>query len=81
MTIVGPPNVITITLIDGGLGDDDGVANGTIDDQGGGGNPGAVGWETYPVSKARVLLPWIALLAAIAAGVSLLVLRRRRAQS
>ena len=40
-----------------------------------------VGWETYPVDKARVLLPWIALLAAIVAGASLLVLRHRRAQS
>ncbi|MGB5924805.1 MAG: hypothetical protein WBH01_01745 [Dehalococcoidia bacterium] len=40
-----------------------------------------VGWETYPVNKVRVLLPWIALLAAIVAGASLLVLRHRRAQS
>jgi hypothetical protein len=40
-----------------------------------------VGWETYPINKVRVLLPWIALLAAIAAGVSMLVLRRGRAQS
>jgi len=37
----------------------------------------AVGWETYPVNKLRVLLPWIALLAAIIAGASLLVLRQR----
>jgi uncharacterized repeat protein (TIGR01451 family) len=37
-----------------------------------------VGWETYPVNKVRVLLPWIGLLAAIIAGASLLVLRRRR---
>lgn len=37
-----------------------------------------VGWETYPVNKMRVLLPWIGLLAAIIAGASLLVLRRRR---
>jgi hypothetical protein len=81
MTIVGPPNVIRITLQDGGLGDDDGAANGVIVDQGGSGNPGAVGWETYPISKVRVLLPWIALLAAIVAGASLLVLRRRRVQS
>jgi hypothetical protein len=40
-----------------------------------------VGWETYPINKVRVLLPWIALLAAIIAGASLLVLRHRRAQS
>jgi len=37
-----------------------------------------VGWETYPVNKMRVLLPWIGLLGAIIAGASLLVLRRRR---
>jgi hypothetical protein len=77
MTIVGPPNVIRITLVDGGLGDDDQTVNGVIVDQGG---PitGPVGWETHPVSKMRVLLPWIALLAAIAAGASLLVIKRRR---
>jgi hypothetical protein len=43
--------------------------------------PQVVGWETYPVDKVRVLLPWIALLAAIMVGASLLVLRHRRAQS
>lgn len=37
-----------------------------------------IGWETYPISKARVLLPWIALGVVIAAGTSLLALRRRR---
>ena len=37
-----------------------------------------VGWDTYPVNKVRVLLPWIGLLGAIIAGASLLVLRRRR---
>jgi len=78
MTVVGPPNVITITLVDGGLGDDDGLANGVIVDQGGPGG-GAVGWETYPTSKWRVLLPWIVLLVAIMAGASLLAVRRRRA--
>ena len=81
MTVVGPPNVIRITLVDGGLGDDDGLANGVIVDQGAPASGAAVGWETYPVSKVRVLLPWIALLAAIVAGASLLVLRRRRAQT
>jgi LPXTG-motif cell wall-anchored protein len=39
-----------------------------------------VGWETHPISKARVLAPWIALGIAIVAGASLLVIRRRRAQ-
>jgi hypothetical protein len=34
-------NVITITLVDGGLGDDDLTANGVIVDQGGPGNPPA----------------------------------------
>jgi hypothetical protein len=37
-----------------------------------------VGWETYPIDKVRVVLPWIALLPAIVAGAILLVLRRRR---
>jgi PKD repeat protein len=44
-------------------------------------SPPTVGWETYPINKVRVLLPWIALCAAIMVGVSLLVLRRRRAQT
>lgn len=49
------------------------------------GNPagagGAVGWETYPVNKVRVLLPWILLGISIIVGASLLMLRRRRAQT
>ena len=40
-------------------------------------HPTVVGWETYPVNKVRVLLPWIGLFGAIIAGASLLVLRRR----
>ena len=43
--------------------------------------PPTVGWETYPINKVRVLLPWVALLTAIIVGVSLLVLRHRRAHS
>ncbi len=43
------------------------------------GGPIAVGWEVYPTDKLAVLAPWVALLAAIAAGTSLLVRRRRRA--
>jgi len=74
-------NVITVALKDGRTPDDEDLTDGQITDQGGPGEPGAVGWETYPISKVRVFLPWIALLAVIAAGVSLLVLRRRRAQS
>jgi parallel beta-helix repeat protein len=73
-------NIITVTLRDNVSPDDEDLILTQITDQGGPA-PGAVGWETYPVSKARVLLPWIALLAAIAAGASLLVLRRRRTQS
>jgi hypothetical protein len=40
--------------------------------------PFTVGWETSPIDKLAVLAPWIALFAVIAAGASLLVLRRRR---
>jgi len=40
-----------------------------------------VGWEASPIDKPAVLAPWIALFAVIVAGVSLLVLRRRRTQS
>jgi hypothetical protein len=76
MTIVGPPNVIMITLVDGGLGDDDGVANGVIVDQGGPGS-GSVGWGPYPVNKTRVVLPWIGL-AVILAGVIAWYSRKRR---
>ena len=72
--------IMVISLTDGGSGDGDAVL-GQITDDGGPGNPGAVGWETRPINKVRVLLPWIALIAAIIAGVSLLVLRRRRAQT
>jgi hypothetical protein len=42
------------------------------------GGPFTVGWETSPIDKLAVLAPWIALFAVIAAGASLLVLRRRR---
>ena len=72
-------NIITVTLQDGGQGDEDAVL-GQITDDGGPGT-GAVGWETYPTNKVRVLLPWIVLGAAIIAGASLLVIKRRRAQS
>jgi len=74
-------NIITVTFTDGGPGDADGSPNGQITDDGGVGDPTPVGWETHPISKVRVLLPWIALFAAIAAGASLFVIRRRRAQS
>jgi hypothetical protein len=74
-------NFITVTLRDNVLPDDEDIVPGQITDQGGPGEPGAVGWDTYPISKVRVFLPWIALLVAIAAGASLMVLRRRRVQS
>ena len=74
-------NIVTVTLQDGVLpGDEDSIA-GQITDDGGPGNSGAVGWETYPINKVRVLLPWIALVGAIIAGLSLLVLGRRRSTS
>jgi len=40
-----------------------------------------VGWETCSISRVRVLLPWIALLAAIIVAVSLLVLRYRQTKN
>lgn len=74
-------NIIWVTLKDRQFpGDADGI-DGQITDPGGPGTGGAVGWETYSISKVRVLLPWIALVAAIMAGAILLGLRRRRAQS
>ena len=75
-------NVITITLVDGGLGDDNvGAPDGVIVDQGGPGIPTApVGGEAYPVNKLAILAPWIALAAAIIAGATIFM-RRRRAQN
>jgi len=74
-------NVITITLSDGGVGDDNVVApDGMIVDQGGPGLPVvAVGGEAYTVNKLAILAPWIALAAAIIAGATIFM-RRRRAQ-
>ena len=72
---------ITVTLTDNNPIHDEDPTVGYIVDQGGPGYGGTVGWETYPVNKVRVFLPWIALCAAIAAGVSLVAARRRRAQS
>ena len=71
------PRIITFTLTDGVYPGDEDTIPGQITDQGGPGNPGTVGWETYPISKARVMLPWVVLFAAIIAGTSLLMLRRR----
>jgi len=71
-------NLITVALKDGRTPDDEDTIPGQITDQGGPGGTGVVGWETYPINKARVLLPWIALLAAVVAGACLLALRWRR---
>jgi hypothetical protein len=38
-----------------------------------------LGGEAHPVNKLAILAPWIALAAAIIAGASLVMLRRRRA--
>jgi len=43
--------------------------------------PPPVGGEAYPVSKASVLAPWIAVGALVGGGISWYVLRRRKAQS
>jgi hypothetical protein len=72
-------NVITVTLQDGGAGDEDSVP-GQITDDGGPGWGLGVGWETQSVNKLAVMTPWLALLAAILAGAGLLVWRRRRVE-
>jgi uncharacterized repeat protein (TIGR01451 family) len=64
---------LTVTTVNGCTGVAD--ISVTVDPYG---PSGPVGWETQPINKVRVLLPWFALVAAIVAGVSLLVLRRRR---
>jgi len=74
-------NVITVTLQDGVFPGDEDTVSGQITDQGGPGNPSAVGWETYPISEAHVLLPWIAVLSAVVAGAGLLAVRRLRTRS
>jgi len=76
--------VITITLVDGGLGDNDGEENGAIVDQGGPGLlpplPPPVGGEAYPVNKLAISAPWIALAALLVGGISWLILRRCKTQ-
>jgi hypothetical protein len=70
-------NVLTLTLTDGGLGDDDSTQNGVIVDQGGPGYArAAVGGTVEPVSKSGILLPWIAGAMVLATG--LLLSARRR---
>lgn len=66
-------NVIVITLVDGGLGDDDGVANGTIVDQGGPGQPPVTAATSVPVFPSV----YIGIAAALGAGVLAYLYRRR----
>ena len=69
-------NVFTFSVTDGGLGDDDLTADGTIIDQGGPGTPGVSGVSTPQViptlsEKSLILLSVLLALAALA------ILRRR----
>ncbi len=73
------PNIITITLTDGEYpGDLDGVADGTIIDPGGPGNPRSL--PSAPPGAGAAYPAWSVLLAAVMAGASLWLLRRRHAQ-
>ncbi len=78
MTSNDGDNVIIITLVDGGLGDDDGAANGTIEDQGGPGFASVVGGTVYPVNKLSILAPWLGLALILAVGGGMLLMRRRQ---
>jgi hypothetical protein len=73
-------NVITITLVDGGVGDDDGTANGVIVDQGGPGNPPSrpVGGVVMPVNKLIVLSPYLVLLGLLGAAIVVVAVRKSR---
>jgi hypothetical protein len=68
-------NTVTLTIVDGGVGDDDLAANGTIVDQGGPGVPGApVGATGIPT-----LSEWGAIvLSSVLALTGIMQLRRRR---
>jgi hypothetical protein len=67
-------NVITITLTDGGLGDDDLTPDGTIIDQGGPGWPGPTGGGgSVPVFPSL----YIGIAAALGAGILAYFVRRR----
>jgi hypothetical protein len=71
--------VLTLTLTDGGLGDDDGVQNGVIVDQGAPGFlPGPVGGEAHPVNRISLLAPWIGLAVLLAGAGAFMVVRRKR---
>jgi hypothetical protein len=69
-------NVITIELVDGGLGDDDLTADGTIIDQGGPGYYIPVGGEAYPIAASELMSLWTSVLIALVwAAIALLLLR------
>jgi hypothetical protein len=66
-TVAG--NVITFSITDGALGDDDLVANGTIVDQGGPGTPGGIAVPVPTMGKGSLLV--LAILVLMLAGVGL----------
>ncbi len=70
-------NVLTLTLTDGELGDDDGIVNGTIVDDGGPGVP-PVGGEVYPVNRVAILAPWLGLVVLISIALAVVVIMKRR---
>jgi hypothetical protein len=72
-------NIITIELVDGGVGDDDLTADGTIIDQGGPGYYIPVGGEAYPVAASELMSLWTSMLIALVwAAIALLLLRPRQ---
>ena len=78
-------NVIIIAITDGGDGDDNLAADGTITDPGGPGQPPVVppvpvGGIIIPVNKLELLAPWMGLVAlASLAALTVVLARRRRA--
>lgn len=69
-------STVTLTVDDGALSDSDAVDI-TVEQA----VIPPVGGEAHPISKIGVMAPWISALAALMAGLSVLVLRRRRVQS
>jgi hypothetical protein len=75
-------NMITITLVNGGLGDDDLTLDGIIIDQGGPANPPAplgapVGGYVAPVNRLAILAPFLVLFGVTAAVTVLASVPRR----
>jgi hypothetical protein len=71
-------NVITFELTDGGLGDDDLTADGTIVDAGGPGYYIPVGGEAYPINNSSLTILWASVvIAAMWIVVDLFMLRRQ----